>query len=52
MKGKVTFQAGISDAEASTASGLGGDTKKPGLGTSGIALRYHKHKDFMKLLKA
>jgi hypothetical protein len=51
-RGKVTFQAGISGAEASTAPGLGGNTKKPGFGTSGIALRYHKHKDFMKLPKA
>ncbi len=37
-KGKVTFQAGILSAEASTASGLGSDTKK--------------HKDFVKLPKA
>jgi hypothetical protein len=51
-KGKVTFQAGISGAEASTASGLGGNAKKLGFGTPGIALCYHKHKDFMKLPKA
>ena len=50
-KGKVTFQAGISGAEGSTAAGLGGDAKKPGFGTTGIALRYHKHKDFMKFHK-
>jgi hypothetical protein len=50
-KGKVTFQAGISGAEGSTAAGLGGDAKKPGFGTTGVALRYHKHKDFMKLHK-
>ncbi len=48
-KGKV---AGISGAEASSASGLGGNAKKPGFGTSGVVLCYHKHKDFMKLLKA
>ncbi len=51
-KGKVTFQAGISGAEASTVSGLGGNAKKPGFGTSGIALCYHKYKDFMKLPNA
>jgi hypothetical protein len=51
-KRKVTFQVGISGAEASTASGLGGDAKKPGFGTTGVALRYHKHKDFMQLPKA
>ncbi len=51
-KGKVTFQAGILDVEASTASGFGGNAKKPGFGTTGIALRYHKHKDFAKLPKA
>jgi hypothetical protein len=50
-KGKVTFQAGISGAEGSTAAGLGGDAKKPGFGNSGVALRYHKHKDFIKLPK-
>ena len=52
-KGKVTFQAGISGAEGSPpAAGLGGDAKKPGFGTTGVALRYHKHKDFMKLPKS
>jgi hypothetical protein len=51
-KGKVTFQAGILGAEASTASGYGGDAKKPGFGTTGDALRYHKHKDFLKLSEA
>jgi hypothetical protein len=50
-RGKVTFQAGISGAEASTAPGLGGNAKKPGFGTSGIALRYHKHKDFYETPK-
>ncbi len=50
-KGKVTFQAGILDAEAFTASGLGGDAKKPGFGTTGIAFQYHTHKDFVKLPK-
>ena len=50
-KGKVTFQAGISGAEGSPAAGLGGDAKKPGFGSTGVALRYHKHKDFMKLPK-
>jgi hypothetical protein len=38
-KRKVTFQAGILGAEASTASGLGGNAKKLGFGTTGIALR-------------
>ncbi len=42
-KGKVTFQAVISGAEDSTASGLGGNAKKPGFGTTCLALRYHKH---------
>ena len=49
-KGKVTFQADISVA-AATVPGLGGDAKKPGFGTSGVSLRYHKHKDFIKLPK-
>jgi hypothetical protein len=40
----VTFQARILGAEASTASGLGGEAKMPGLGMTGIVLRYHKHK--------
>jgi hypothetical protein len=42
-KGKVTFQAGISGAEVSTASGLGGNAKKPVFGASGVVLHYHKH---------
>ena len=49
-KGKVSFQADIS-ATSATASGLGGDAKKPGFGTTGVSLRYHKHKDFVKLPK-
>jgi hypothetical protein len=49
-KGKVTFQADIS-ATLATAAGLGGDAKKPGFGTTGVALCYHKHKDFVKLPK-
>jgi hypothetical protein len=51
-KGKVTFKAGILGAEASTASGLGGNTKKPGFGMTGVGLQYHKHKDFVKIPKA
>ncbi len=51
-KGKLTFQAGILGAEASTASGLGGDAKNPGFGTTGVALWYLKHKEFLKLPKA
>jgi hypothetical protein len=51
-KRKVTFQAGILGAEASTASGLGGNAKKLGFGTTGFALQYHKHKDFVKIPKA
>jgi hypothetical protein len=50
-KRKVTFQAGISGAEGSPAVGLGGNAKKPGFGTTDVALRYQKHKDFMKLPK-
>ncbi len=49
-KGKVTFQADISTTSA-TAAGLGGDAKKTGFGTTGVALRYHKHKDFVILPK-
>jgi hypothetical protein len=49
-KGKVTFQADIS-ATSATAAGLGGDAKKPGFGMTGVALRCHKHKDFVKLPK-
>ena len=36
-KGKVSFQADNS-AAAAAASGLGGDSKKPGFGTSGVVL--------------
>jgi hypothetical protein len=36
-KGTVSFQADIS-AAAAAASGLGGDSKKPGFGTSGVVL--------------
>jgi hypothetical protein len=49
-KGKVSFQADISGTSA-TAAGLGGDAKKPGFGTKGVSLHYHKHKDFVKLPK-
>ncbi len=49
-KGKVSFQAEIYVATA-TAPGLGGESKKPGFGTSGVSLCYHKHKDFVKLPK-
>jgi hypothetical protein len=49
-KGKVSFQADISAASA-TAAGLGGDAKKPDFGTTGVALQYHKHKDFVQLPK-
>jgi hypothetical protein len=45
-KSKVLFQADVSVA-AATAPGLGGDTKKPGFGTTGVALQYHKHKNFV-----
>jgi hypothetical protein len=48
-KGKVTFQ--VSGTEAITASGLGSDAKKPGFGMTGVSLRYHKYKDFVKLPK-
>jgi hypothetical protein len=48
-KGKVSFQ--VSGTEAVTASGLGGNEKKPGFGTTGVSLRYDKHKDFVKLPK-
>jgi hypothetical protein len=48
----MTFQAGILGAEASTASGLSGDTKKPGFGKTGVVLRYHKRKGIVKLPKA
>jgi hypothetical protein len=48
-KGKVTFQ--VSGTKAVTASGLGSDAKKPGFGNTGVALRYHKHKDSVKLPK-
>ncbi len=51
-KGKVTFQAGILGAEAFTASGLGGNAKKLGFGTTDAALQYYKHEDFVKLPKA
>ena len=30
---------------------MGGDAKQPGFDTSGVSLRYHKHKDFVKLPK-
>ncbi len=48
-EGKVSFQ--VSSTEAVTASGLGGNAKKPGFGITGVSLRYHKDKDFVKLPK-
>ncbi len=47
--GKISFQ--VSGTESVAASGLGGNTKKPGFGTTGVPLWYHKHKDFVKLPK-
>ena len=37
------------DVGAATAGGLGGGNAKPGLGKSGVPLRYHKHTEFKKL---
>jgi hypothetical protein len=39
------------DISTVTAAGLGGGNLKPGVGKTGVALRYHKHADYNKLPK-
>ena len=49
--GKVSFGAEISAATGKTAGGLGGGIPKPGKGSSGVDLRYHRHREFHALSK-
>jgi hypothetical protein len=49
--GKVSFGAEISAATGKTAGGLGGGIPKPGKGSSGVDLRYHRHREFHALTK-
>jgi hypothetical protein len=50
-KGRVSFDANVSDTNGKPHGGLGGDRKKPGKGASGIALCYHKFDEFKNLPK-
>ena len=46
---KVSFDANVSDTEGKHDGGLGGDREKPGKGTTGVALRYHKWSEYKEL---
>ena len=50
-KGRVSFDVNVSGAAGSKPhqGGLGGDREKPGKGTTGVALRYHKYEEFKNL---
>ena len=50
--GKVSFGAEVSAATGKNAGGLGGCNLKPGKGSSGVDLRYHRHKEFHALTKS
>lgn len=50
-KGRVSFDANVSGTNAKPQGGLGGDREKPGKGTTGVALRYHKFAEFKNLPK-
>ncbi len=51
-KGRVSFEANVSSTGGKPhQGGLGGDHKKPGKGAAGVALRYHKFKEFKNLSK-
>ncbi len=41
-RGKISFDANVSGTEGKHAGGLGGNREKPGKGTTGVALPYHK----------
>jgi hypothetical protein len=52
-KGRVSFEANVSGAAGGKPhqGGLGGDCEKPGKGTTGVALCYHRFKEFKNLSK-
>ncbi len=52
-KGRVSFEANVSGAAGGKPhqGGLGGDPEKPGKGTTGVTLCYHKFKEFKNLSK-
>jgi hypothetical protein len=49
--GKVAFNASVSGTSGKTQGGLGGGNANPGKGSTGVALRYHCHKEFHALNK-
>jgi hypothetical protein len=49
--GKVSFGAEVSAATGKNAGGIGGGNLKPGKGSSGVDLCYHRHKEFHALTK-
>jgi hypothetical protein len=49
--GKVAFDASVSGNSGKTQGGLGGGNANPGQGSTGVALRYHHHKEFHALNK-
>jgi hypothetical protein len=52
-KGRVSFEANVSGTAGGKPhqDGLGGDRDKPGKGTTGVALCYHKFKEYRNLSK-
>jgi hypothetical protein len=51
-KGRVSFEANVSGTGGKPhQGGLGGDREKPGKGATGVALRYHKFKEYRNLSK-
>jgi hypothetical protein len=51
-KGRVSFEANVSGTGGkSHQGGLGGDCEKPGKGETGVALCYHKFKEYRNLSK-
>ncbi len=51
-KGRVSFEANVSGTGGKPHhGGLGGDREKPGKGATGVALCYHKFKEYSNLSK-
>jgi hypothetical protein len=49
--GKVAFSASVSGTSVKTQGGLRGGNANPGKGSTGVALCYHRHKEFHALNK-
>ncbi len=49
--GKVAFKASVLGTSGKTQGGLGGGNPNPGKGSTGVAIRYHCHKEFHALNK-